>query len=136
MGSLPRRQQHLNLDNLASPQVLATIRALVNRATGVANTPYTAYPGEQVAPLSNQTILGSRTSISTATPRSLTWRGWEHGARRPVRDNLQQGAVQARLHLASAACRAGTINIRSPGAHVNTMGTAQAMTIRPRAHAR
>ena len=39
-------------------QVLGDYQALVNRATGVANTPYTAYPGEQVAPLSNQTNTG------------------------------------------------------------------------------
>ena len=40
------------------PQVLANYQGLVNRATGVANTPYTPYPGEQVAPLSNQTQQG------------------------------------------------------------------------------
>jgi hypothetical protein len=40
------------------PQVLAEYQAAVNRATGVANTPYTPYPGEMVAPLSNQTLQG------------------------------------------------------------------------------
>ena len=40
------------------PQTLANYQGLVNRATSVANTPYTPYPGEQVAPLSNQTNTG------------------------------------------------------------------------------
>ena len=44
--------------NSPPPQVQADYQGLVNRATAVANTPYTPYPGEQVAPLSNQTNTG------------------------------------------------------------------------------
>ena len=40
------------------PQTLANYQAGINRATAVANTPFTPYPGEQVAPLSNQTVTG------------------------------------------------------------------------------
>jgi hypothetical protein len=40
------------------PQVMADYQALVNRATDQANTPYTQYPGELVAPISNQTTQG------------------------------------------------------------------------------
>ena len=40
------------------PQTLADYQGVVNRGTAVANTPYTPYPGEQVAPLSNQTNTG------------------------------------------------------------------------------
>src|SRR5580698_5035903 len=40
------------------PQTLADYNALINRGTAVANTPYTPYPGEQVAPLSNQMNAG------------------------------------------------------------------------------
>ena len=40
------------------PQIQADYQGLINRATAVANTPYTPYPGEQVAPLSNQTQAG------------------------------------------------------------------------------
>ena len=52
-AATPRRQT-----SSPPPQVLANYQGLVNRATGVANTPYTPYPGEQVAPLSNQTQQG------------------------------------------------------------------------------
>jgi hypothetical protein len=40
------------------PQVLAEYQGLVDRATNVANQPYQAYQGEQVAPLSYQTQTG------------------------------------------------------------------------------
>ena len=40
------------------PQVLAEYQGLVDRATTVANQPYQAYQGEQVAPLSYQTQAG------------------------------------------------------------------------------
>jgi hypothetical protein len=40
------------------PQVQADYQGLVNRATTVANTPYTPYSGEGVAPLSNQMLAG------------------------------------------------------------------------------
>ena len=37
---------------------MAEYQALVNRATNVANTPYSAYSGEMVAPLTSQTLQG------------------------------------------------------------------------------
>lgn len=40
------------------PQVMADYSALINRATANANTPYQAYQGEQVAPLTPQTMQG------------------------------------------------------------------------------
>src|SRR6516162_3212221 len=40
------------------PQVMADYGALINRATGVANTPWQPYHGEMVSPLSPQTLSG------------------------------------------------------------------------------
>ena len=52
-------------------QVLANYGAMVNRATNAANTPYQPYPGEMVAPLSNQTqagLGGASAYANTAQP--------------------------------------------------------------------
>jgi hypothetical protein len=57
-GSGTGNQQTTTQASAPPPQVLANYQGLVNRATSVANTPYTPYPGEQVAPLSNQTLTG------------------------------------------------------------------------------
>ena len=60
MGSVCGGSSNQTTTNSSSPppQTLADYQGLVNRATSVANTPYTPYPGEQIAPLSNQTVTG------------------------------------------------------------------------------
>jgi hypothetical protein len=59
MGSKGSSQpQTTTTSSSPPPQVLAEYQGLVDRATNVANQPYQAYQGEQVAPLSNQTTSG------------------------------------------------------------------------------
>lgn len=60
MGSKGGSNQTSTTQSSSSPppQVMADYQALVNRAANNANTPYQQYPGELVAPLSNQTAAG------------------------------------------------------------------------------
>ena len=58
MGSKGSQTTSSQSSSSPPPQVLADYQGLVNRATNTANTPYTQYPGELVAPLSQQTQQG------------------------------------------------------------------------------
>jgi len=82
------------------PQTLANYEAGVNRATAVANTPWTPYPGEQVAPLSNQTVTGlsNLDKYSYAAQPYLNQAGaMTQGAAAPVTMDQYSGDAMAKF---------------------------------------
>jgi Phage tail lysozyme/Chaperone of endosialidase len=58
MGQKGGTTQQTSSSSGPPPQVMAEYQGLVDRATNVANQPYQPYTGEQVAPLSSQTLSG------------------------------------------------------------------------------
>ena len=59
MGNTSKNQPQTSTSTSSlPPQISADYQGLVNRATGVANTPYQPYQGEGVAPLTPQTLTG------------------------------------------------------------------------------
>ena len=104
------------------PQVLANYQGLVNRATGVANTPYTAYPGEQVAPLSNQTVTGLA-NVDQYGYAAQPYLGTAGNMIQGAAGTIQQGENTTASGLGGMQSGSNTIAGAIP-----QMGTAQAMT--------
>src|SRR5882672_651635 len=82
------------------PQVMAGYQALTDRATNVANQPYQAYQGEQVAPLSYQTqagLSGINQYANAAQPGYAAALAGTAAAATPVSPNQYSGQALAQF---------------------------------------
>ena len=94
MGQKGGTTQQTSSSSGPPPQVMAEYQSLVDRATNVANQPYQPYQGEQVAPLSGQTLqgLGGINSYANSAQPYLGAAGaMTMGASAPVNPEQFQG---------------------------------------------
>ena len=97
MGTSP---QTTSSTQSPSPQVLSDYQGLVNSAINTANTPYSPYGGQMVAPLSSQTLqgLGGVSQYANAAqPYIGTAAGMAQGAASPVSPTPYSGAGMAQF---------------------------------------